>query len=299
MKVWMIRAGEGAYLIDEFLSQGIATMGWNEVGDLRHLDGREKIKQALRMAYPDFKKGKTNQAASQLYKFAHEIHMGDRIVTYDPSLRIYHLGNVVVAYHFTPGERDHDHVLQVSWNEKISRDALSTRAKNHLGSIMTLFEISEEIKREFFTLLESSDKMTSIVDDEEEYDEITDDTIEKAHEFIKDKFQDLDWEQMQELVAGILRAMGYKTQISKKGPDRGRDVIASPDGLGLEEPRIIVEVKHRNSAMGANEIRSFTGGLRTRDKGLYVSIGGFSKEAKYEAERSNIPVTLVDADALV
>jgi len=109
----------------------------------------------------------------------------------------------------------------------------------------------------------------------------------------------LNWEQMQDLVAGLLRGMGYKTQVSPKGPDRGRDVIASPDGLGLEDPRIIAEVKHRNGSMGANQIRSFTGGLRARDKGLYVSTGGFSKEAKYEAERSNIPVTLVDADDLV
>ena len=47
---------------------------------------------------------------------------------------------------------------------------------------------------------------------------------------------------MQELVAGILRAMGLKTKISNKGPDRGKDIIASPDGLGLENPRIFVEV---------------------------------------------------------
>jgi len=31
---------------------------------------------------------------------------------------------------------------------------------------------------------------------------------------------------------------------------------------------------------------------------LYVSTGGFSKDAKYEAERSTIPVTLIDADEL-
>ena len=34
------------------------------------------------------------------------------------------------------------------------------------------------------------------------------------------------------------------------------------------------------------------------DKGLYVSTGGFSKEAKYEAERANVPVTLLDLDDL-
>jgi restriction system protein len=51
--------------------------------------------------------------------------------------------------------------------------------------------------------------------------------------------------------------------------------------------------------MGAPEIRSFLGGLRANVKGVYVSTGGFSKEAKYEADRANNPTTLVDLDMLV
>ncbi|WP_062545404.1 restriction endonuclease [Rufibacter tibetensis] len=105
---------------------------------------------------------------------------------------------------------------------------------------------------------------------------------------------------MQELVSGILKGMGYKTLISPKGADRGKDIIASPDGLGLENPKIMVEVKHRtNTTMGSQEIRSFLGGLRSGDKGLYVSTGGYSKDARYEAERANIPITLIDLEMLV
>lgn len=51
--------------------------------------------------------------------------------------------------------------------------------------------------------------------------------------------------------------------------------------------------------MHSQEVRSFLGGLRAKDKGLYVSTGGFSKDAKYETERSNIPITLIDSDFLV
>ena len=38
--------------------------------------------------------------------------------------------------------------------------------------------------------------------------------------------------------------------------------------------------------------------LRGR-KGLYISTGGFSKEAKYEAERGTEQLTLIDIDKLV
>ena len=86
---------------------------------------------------------------------------------------------------------------------------------------------------------------------------------------------------------------------SRRKGRRGRDVIASPDALGLESPRIVVEVKHRKGAMRAPAIRSFIGGLRANDRGLYVSTGGFTREARYEADRSNVPMRLLDLDGFV
>jgi restriction system protein len=139
----------------------------------------------------------------------------------------------------------------------------------------------------------SSDAETNI-------ESILKDVQSRAKEFIKDKIVDLDWEEMQQLMAGLLRAMGYKTRISPQGSDRGKDIVASPDGLGLEQPRIVVEVKHRSTqSMGSQDIRGFLGGRHKDDRGLYVSTGGFSKDAKYEADRASIPLTLIDIDDLV
>ena len=109
----------------------------------------------------------------------------------------------------------------------------------------------------------------------------------------------LSADDMEDLVAALLRAMGYKTKVMPKGPDRGVDVMASPDGLGLESPRIKVEVKHRvGTTIGSSDVRSFLGGLREGDRALYVSTGGFTKDAKYEADRSNVPLTLLGSDDL-
>lgn len=83
------------------------------------------------------------------------------------------------------------------------------------------------------------------------------------------------------------------------GSDRGKDIVASPDGFGFESPRIVVEVKHRQGAIGSQPIRSFLGVRHPQDKGLYVSTGGFSKDALYEAERASIPLSLMTIDDLV
>jgi restriction system protein len=93
--------------------------------------------------------------------------------------------------------------------------------------------------------------------------------------------------------------MKYKTQVSPAGADRGKDIIASPDGFGFENPRIVVEVKHRNGQMGSPAIRSFLGGRHKDDRGLFVSTGGFTKDAHYEAERAQVRLTLWTLDNLV
>lgn len=92
--------------------------------------------------------------------------------------------------------------------------------------------------------------------------------------------------------------MGYRTQLTNPGADRGYDIFASPDGLGLQEPRIFVEVKHHTAPIGAPAIRSFLGARRPGERGLYVSTGGFTREAHYEAERSQIPILLVNMQKL-
>jgi restriction system protein len=50
--------------------------------------------------------------------------------------------------------------------------------------------------------------------------------------------------------------------------------------------------------MGTSEIRSFLSVFREGDSGLYVSTGGFSKDARLEADRAQYSLTLVDLDDL-
>lgn len=147
-------------------------------------------------------------------------------------------------------------------------------------------------------------KVTAEATDREEKgddtEELTRDLRARSLEFIKDRISRLTWQEMQEFVAGLARAMGYKLRISPAGSHRGKDIIASPDGFGFEQPRIVVEVKHRpNTAKDAQAIRSFLGGRHKDDKGRYVSTGGFTKDAKYGDDRGSIPVVLLDLDDLL
>lgn len=299
-KMWMVRAGESAYLVDEFKEKNIIAIGWGRIGDLSKIENGEKIKEKVREKYSEDRIGKINISAGQIKRFRLDFKKGDKVVTYDPTERNYYVGEIISDYLYDKELCEYHHIRKVKWYGIVERDKLSASTKNTLGAISTLFEIGEDAAKEIWDLLEGKKEEPENQDtQDEELDLLKEDMESKSHEFIKDKVLALNWEEMEELVAGLLRGMGYKTILSGPGPDRGRDILASPDGLGLNEPRIIVEVKHRAGKIGAKDIRSFTGGLRSGNKGLYISTGGFKKDAKYEAERSTIPITLVNADRLI
>jgi Uncharacterized conserved protein len=302
-KMWMVRAGEGAFLIDKFKEENLVAIGW-EIGNLSNIKSSEDIKELIRQTYPDKKEGQINNIAGQVSKFRFELKKGDKVVSYDPQNRVYLVGEIDSDYiyndDFYDVNEEYSDIRKVKWLGEVKRDDLSTSTRNTLGAIMTIFNVNKEATRDILSVLHGKKRITEDEEEEKvEEDIIKEDIVAKSHEFIKDRILALDWDEMQELVAGLLRGMGYKTIVSSRGPDRGRDIFASPDGLGFKDPRIIVEVKHRKGQMGSQEIRKLNGGLRKDDKGLYVSTGGFTKDARYEADRSDKPMTLIDADTLI
>jgi restriction system protein len=115
-------------------------------------------------------------------------------------------------------------------------------------------------------------------------------TLEEAEEAawaeIETYLAEMNPYDFQDLVAGLLRGMGYHIAwTSPPGPDHGLDVIAHADPLGITGPRIKVQVKRRADKIAVDGIRSFMALLADGDVGLFVSTGGFTKEAADEARR--------------
>lgn len=302
-RFWMVRAGEGGYLAEDFERTGHIAIGWKGAGDFTGIRSADQMRDRVRASYPDARPGALAISASMAWKFRSLMQPGDRVITYNPRIRQYLLGTITGDYLYAPGTvPDYDHVRAVRWEGRVGRDSLSLTSRNALGSTLTLFQPAAEVVQEIDQILSSGVPVTTDSQDEQEptedWHEFRRDMAGKAHEFIKDRLLALTPSDMEELTAALLRGMGYKARVTPAGPDRGRDVIASPDGLGFQSPRIVAEVKHRRAAMGSQDIRSFLGGLRSADGGMYVSTGGFTREARYEAERAPVPVTLVDLDDL-
>jgi restriction system protein len=287
----MVRS-DGGKRYDDFREHAIAGNGFPEVAEIAKPGVERKV---LLKAFLDARPGIKEQSAftgvSQVYRFVNEINCGDSVLTYSPSNRKYLLGKVTGPSSYLPELAGVSMEISraVDWLiDEVDRDRLSVSTRDSLGSVLTVFKLSATVRDELLAAAAGYPTETSELDVEAEAK--IGDPLENyealAFERIKDQINKLDWVDMQELVAGILRAMNYKTQVSPPGPDLGRDILASPDGFGFEQPRIVVEVNHRKETMASQNVRSFLGGMHKDDRGLYVSTGGFTKDARYEADRS-------------
>ena len=295
---WMVRAGNDTELADIVREENVVAIGWPKMGDLSDLTTREEFKQRYRKIYPKAAEGRVGVHAGQLYRFTRVIQEGDYVLTYLTDSREVLIGVVKGPYHYREDAYlDHyPHVRPVEWLNRVSRDAFGSRARKALGSIMTVFNLDDYVEQ--IQRLATGEKL-EIEEEEEETPPFYEETKAQADELIADLISHLDPYDFQDLVAALLRAMGYRAVSTAPGPDRGVDIIAHPDALGFERPRVKAQVKHRTSTVGGPEMREFIATLRDGENGLYVSTGGFTRDAEIEARGAREPVTLLDRDNFI
>lgn len=148
-------------------------------------------------------------------------------------------------------------------------------------------------------------------EEEIEFDEIEESpkialTIEEAEEFAQQQIREIiaaiNAYEFQDLVADLLKAMGYFIYwVAPPGKDGGIDIIAYSDPLGANGPRVKVQVKHKiNQAIPVEPLRAFLSVIGIDEIGLYVSSGGFTSNAHEESRsQDKRKITLIDLDALV
>lgn len=138
--------------------------------------------------------------------------------------------------------------------------------------------------------------------DSEKLDLVTIDQVEQSSkEMFENHIQNKNPYEFQDMVAALLRAMGYFTPfVAPRGKDGGIDIFAYQDPLGTKIPRIKVQVKHRiNSNVSVTEIQQLIGTLGSTDVGILVTSGSYTKEAQDSIRTANRHITLIDFDRFI
>ena len=275
VNIWGIHSEDDAL----FLQQGIIGIGWNQVGDFRSIaSSRDAFKEKIDATYPGSKKGYIALVAGMLYRFLHEMKIGDYVIFPSKADRMVNIGKITGEYDYQPGNSLYDNIRKVEWLKHLPRRVFSQGALYEIGSAMTLFSV-KNYADEFMAKLEKKTAKEWMEDEEDHSVAATaDDIMENTCDYIQKELSRLfKGYDLENLVSDLLNAMGYRTTVSPHGGDSGIDIIAYKDEL---PPRIAVQVKSQDSDIKETTIQSLKGAMMPGDYGLFVTLSGYTKNAQ-------------------
>lgn len=302
-QVWVVRAGKGGRYANEFEELGLVGIGFKPVGSVQGMD-REALFEYVR----ELIGSKGGNVAGQIHRFANGMAVGDLVAVPDGGTRELLYGKVTDPYEYrseAPVAHYH-HIRRVEWLGRRNRDDLPDRILFSLGSLLTVFQPSnqEELARFLLTGASPTEVDAEVSAPPEANGDRASATgaaeqEARNRELISKQIAQLGWEEAQDLAAGILEALGYATEVSPPGPDGGVDVLACRDPLFLHPPIVKVQVKAKpTTKISPDEIRQLNGLIdRSAERGIFVATGGFTGPAENEA--GQMGVQLWDLDRLV
>ncbi|MCF0134223.1 MAG: restriction endonuclease [Blautia sp.] len=263
-----------------FLQGNKIAIGWSEFGDLTMVAAsRDAFKARYIEVYPNAKKGSIPTSSGMLYRFLHEMQIGDYIVFPSKSDRMINIGCIEGNYTYEPSEKEYVQQRTVKWLKHFPRTYFSQGALYEIGSAMSVFTV-KQYAEEFLSALNKDFKKKSIesIEEDESVGATAEDIKESTKDFIlKELSKHLKGYDLEVFVANLLNAMGYRTSVSPHGGDSGIDIIAYKDEL---PPRILVQVKSQDSDIKETTIQSLKGAMREGDYGLFVTLSNYTKNAR-------------------
>lgn len=292
-KVW------GIHTLDDnlFLKNNVIAIGWPDFGDLSKVTAtREAFKERYAQIYPNDKPGAIPTSAGMLYRFIHEIKIGDYVVFPSKVDRMVNIGVVEGEYTYVDSEKEYVQQRKVKWLKHLPRTSFTQGALYEIGSAMSLFMV-KNYADEYLSALDKGFKAALDNTDDDTIGATAEDIIESTKDYVlKELSRNLKGYALEEFIANLLQAMGYRTKLSPQGGDSGIDITAYKDEL---PPRILVQVKSQDSDIKEITIQSLKGAMTEGDYGLFVTLSHYTKKAQEYLEKHRLLKELMDRNSWI
>jgi restriction system protein len=276
-------------------------------------------KEQLRAIVAEVYGGSKNVVANitgQLWSLRTRIQHGDYIVLPIRATSQVAFGQVVNGYKYLAGQEDPSrrHVIEVKWlKTDVPKSLLKQDLLYQIGSALTVFEVGNNdaayrLEQVMAGKPDPGARSTLSPGSKEENARLSEDSVteydsinlaEVAQDEIAKRLQeDFKGHELSELVEALLTAEGFKCRNSPPGADGGVDVLAGMGPLGMDSPKLVVQVKSQTSAVGDGVLQQLNGAIHRfkADQGLLVTFGGVTGPAKtyLETQYFNIRVWTID-----
>ena len=110
--VWLIAAGKGGRYWADFVKESVASIGWDQIGDIRKYTRKEDVQKGL--SEHGFGENPFNDSLA-LWEFAHEVQIGDILIAKKGRKTILGWGKVTGDYVHDPSRPEFPNIRKVEW----------------------------------------------------------------------------------------------------------------------------------------------------------------------------------------
>ena len=312
-KLYLARAGRNGEDGDLALENNLAIIDFRSIPAFDGLKDYDAVAKHVSAAIPDEKPRRRGNFAGQLWSFAVTMQEGDLVVLPRKLTSQIAIGRVTGPYRFTEVNSEQRHTRPVCWLQTdIPRTTFEQDLLYSFGAFMTVCNISRnDAARRVAAVLEGkgdpgpsvpTGPKTKVPPTTEDQAEAVPDLVQMAHDQIVARIQSrFSGHGLTRLVDEVLQVEGWVTKVSPPGPDGGVDILAGRGSLGLDGPRLCVQVKSQKSPADVTVYRTLQGTMQTfnAEQGLLVCWGGFNRAVLQESKQGHFTVRLWNSSDLV
>ena len=313
-RLWVVHISNDEQSARRAQDDGFICIGWTKIGNLAPHDTRDKMKAAYRKGFPDATDAAIRSSYGQVFRFAHEMEVGDPVVYPIKGSRDILIGEIAGPYRWADDDAqlvaaDYCNVRKVKWIKRVPRIAFSQDALHSFGSYSSVTS-SDDYLEEVLAVLKG-DKVAPLTSDTataksteasepapaEQGINLAERAVEETQDYLLRQWSRTG-QRFEAVVAAVFRAMNYTAHVQAGSHDLGVDVIAHPDPLGVQPPLLKIQAKSGTGKIGAREVKELRGLLNQGEKGVLVSLGGFSNDAKH-VQQNDADLVLIDGERFV
>ena len=322
MTAWMVRAGSVGEREQWALENGYTGAGFGDVESLADSGTREAVLARVGEGIPDRSTGALRNFAAQLWALRGRMAVGDLVVMPLKRTSEIAIGTIDSDYVYLDNpDPDRRHVRRVTWKvADLARSRVKQDLLYSLGAFSTICQIQRNDAEHRLRVCMSgtadpgarvghgavmAPSSSRTVLQGEETDEAVEapvDVARYAADAIASRLiEAYSGHKMEGLIADLLRSAGYVCNEHGEGTDDGIDIVAGKGILGLEPPRIIVQVKSQATPVDSPTVSQLHGSLSIHgaDQGLLVAWGGLTRAARKLLDSQRFAIRVWDADEVV
>lgn len=314
-KLYLARAGRNGEDEDLALENNLAIIDFRDIPSLDGLKDYDAVAKLVGDAIPDEKPRRRGNFAGQLWAFAVAMQEGDLVVLPRKLTSQIAIGRVIGPYRLRKVNAELRHTRPVEWLQTdIPRTTFDQDLLYSFGAFMTVCNISRnDAAKRVAAVLEGkadpgpsmsmpTETKTKESPPTEDQAEAVPDLVQMAHDQIVARIQSrFPGHALTRLVDAVLQVEGWVTKVSPPGPDGGVDILAGRGSLGLDGPRLCVQVKSQQGPADVTVYRTLQGAMQTfnAEQGLLVCWGGFNRAVLQESKQGHFTVRLWNSSDLV